>query len=860
MSEPDILEQLADSLADDLVIDWQLATTIDDQSQQVIKNLAVLGQIAQLQGQTQAFSDPQANGQDQQAGFRWGHLQVQDQLGSGVYGEVYRAHDEVLDRQVALKLLKPEIKSAVESMRFIEEAKRMARVRHPHVLAIHGADVHEGRSGFWADLIEGQTLDQRPAEHTLNDEQLFMMCDQLSSGLAAIHRAGIIHGDIKPANLIRDERGNYLIMDFGAGERMSDDGNTVPAWQGTPLLMAPELILQQTTGPAADVYALGATLFKLATGNYPVPGQTLEEIRNGHLSGQSTRLQSNRPDLDKHLCALVDQMLLADPEQRPTARQVQQQLRVLEQLPQRRRDRRAAITIISLLVLGLVFSGWGFYRAEQQKDQALIARNQAEAVSDFLQDMLNASSELGRGKDVTVAEMLDIASPEVDETFSDQPAVAAALHHALANSYNALRDTAKSLQHAQSGVALKRSYLSAADPDLLKTRLEEIQSYQLSGEHERSLELIDDYLQVAVPALGDDHRLVKLARKHQINNLFSLSRYQEANAILDGYFAEVDDPTTASNNFGYEILQAKANGRFVLGEFEAGLAYTQQAMDWLAAYPQKSPINEASIRSVKALALLESGDPDAAVETFHEVMAITERVYGKDNQEYLEVLNNLSTAQKAQGRTADAMATNQQAFELAKQIYGDDINQTMIALAANLANLQVELGDLTAGEATMREALEMSTGHLGDRHVETLKLEYNLAELMNNQGRHELAEQMASSTYARKKATLGAAHPYTILSMDNWAISLAGQQQYTEALEKHRQVVNDLTAALGETHPYSWLVMKHEVASLEAAGETTDAIKRLELLLAQQQSRLPADHEELVAHQQWLSALQQKLN
>ncbi|MFC3192821.1 protein kinase [Marinicella sediminis] len=856
MSQEDILEQLADSLADDLVIDWQLATTLDDQSETVIQNLAVLGQIAQLQGQTRVFSDTKPYGQAVDSAFRWGHLHVLESIGSGVYGEVFRAHDDVLDRQVALKLLKTEVKSVVESMRFIEEAKRMARVRHPHVLAIHGADVHQGRSGFWADLIEGQTVDQLDPEQVMSGQALFLMCDQLSAGLAAIHRAGIIHGDIKPANLIRDDQGNYLIMDFGAGERMDEQGHGVSAWQGTPLLMAPEQMLHQQSGPASDIYALGATLFKLATGRYPVPGETLEAIRQGHLSGGISSLQVQRPDMEQPLASLVDDMLLADPDKRPNTAQIQKRLRELEQLPQRRKNRRAVISIITLLVMGMVFSGWGFFRAEQEKAQALVARSQAEAISGFLQDMLNASSELGRGKDITVADMLDIASPEVDQKFADQPQVAAALHHALANSYNALRETGKSLQHAQSSLTIKRGYLDEAAPELLKTRLEQIQGHQLQGDHEQSLVLIDDYLQAAVPVLGDDNRYVQLARKHQINNLFSLSRFEEANAILEQYFAEIEDPATATHNFGFEILQAKANALTFSGDYAGALEMAHQAIEWLSIYPNKSPMNEAGIRTVKALSLLQLGRADEAEKLFQDVLLITERVYGKDNQEYLETLNNLSTAQKALGWNAEALQTNQQAFALAKQIYGDQINLTVIALGGNLANLQVEQGELQAGEATMRETLAMAIEHLGNQHVETLKLEYNLAELLNNQGLHQQAEAMASQTYAMKAEVLGEAHPYTILSMDNWAISLAGQQRFAQALVKHRMVVEGLASALGAAHPYTWLVMKHEIESLQSAGELTLAKQRLSDMLTHQRQTLPVDDLQLQANEQWLLDLQ----
>ncbi len=93
--------------------------------------------------------------------FEWGHLQVREQLGVGGYGVVYRAFDSILNRDVALKLLKTDQLATFHSKLFIEEAQRIARVRNRHVLAIHGAGVNDGRAGFWADLIIGETLVER---------------------------------------------------------------------------------------------------------------------------------------------------------------------------------------------------------------------------------------------------------------------------------------------------------------------------------------------------------------------------------------------------------------------------------------------------------------------------------------------------------------------------------------------------------------------------------------------------------------------------------------------------------------------------------------------------------------------------
>ncbi|MCB1054446.1 MAG: protein kinase, partial [Acidobacteria bacterium] len=153
------LLDLASKVAEGDDIDWEsrrdeLPSTGDEAAV-----VAGLRRLAELQHRFRAAQDTVPDPASQAAApWRWGHLEVREFLGAGSFGEVFRAYDPVLRREVALKLRAAGAGDAEEA--FLSEARRLARVRHPHVLAIHGADVHDGRAGLWADLLRGQTLEE----------------------------------------------------------------------------------------------------------------------------------------------------------------------------------------------------------------------------------------------------------------------------------------------------------------------------------------------------------------------------------------------------------------------------------------------------------------------------------------------------------------------------------------------------------------------------------------------------------------------------------------------------------------------------------------------------------------------------
>lgn len=253
-----------------------------------------------------------------QALFQWGHLDVIEPLGSGTSAEVFRAYDPLLDIEVALKLSRPNLGRRATA-EWIAEARGLARLRHPNIVAVHGVDVHGGRAGLWLDLVEGETLaDYGERCAPLPARELCLAGIELSKGLAAVHDAGLLHRDIKPANLLRERNGRILITDFGAAGSAALTGGAL-SQRGTPLTMAPELIEGGSATAASDLYSLGVVLHWLATRRLPVVADDIETLRKLH----RRRAMANTPvDLEDHppqLVLLIGRLLACDPTTRPAS-------------------------------------------------------------------------------------------------------------------------------------------------------------------------------------------------------------------------------------------------------------------------------------------------------------------------------------------------------------------------------------------------------------------------------------------------------------------------------------------------------------------------------------------------------------
>lgn len=264
---------------------------------------------------TATISQPPEMESPAQSVQMWGPFRLLERVGQGGFGEVYRAWDSSLEREVAVKLLsaKPGGQSMDEAFEtIVREARSMARLRHPNIVTVYGVDRHGGRVGFWSDFVKGKTLTEllRDQGH-FGARETALIGIELCRALGAVHAAGLLHRDIKAGNVMREAGGRILLLDFGLTQ--------VPGHEpmgGTPAYMAPELFGGAPATIGTDVYALGVLLFHLLTGKYPVNGTNWRKIRAAHESNARRILINERPDLPEPFVRVVETAIDADHRKR----------------------------------------------------------------------------------------------------------------------------------------------------------------------------------------------------------------------------------------------------------------------------------------------------------------------------------------------------------------------------------------------------------------------------------------------------------------------------------------------------------------------------------------------------------------
>lgn len=321
----DRLLGLAASVSDGAPVDWETAEggAANEGERAVVRELRLVADVALAcrEGDAEPLPVPS----------RWGPLDILERLGAGGFGEVYRAWDARLRREVALKLLRAREPAAHARSWLLEEGRLLAQVHHPNVVTVHGADLIDGRVGIWMELVPGRTL-----ARALQQDGPFDASDAASIGidlagaLRAIHDAGLIHGDVKAENVMREDGGRVVLMDPGAGRA------------GTPLYLAPELRAGARPTPRSDVYALGVLLHHMVTRAFPEDGAA-------------------RPAMPTAFGEVVQRAIAPDPADRyASASNLEAALRVaLHPRPPRRLRRRwLFVTSLALGIVALVTLAW----------------------------------------------------------------------------------------------------------------------------------------------------------------------------------------------------------------------------------------------------------------------------------------------------------------------------------------------------------------------------------------------------------------------------------------------------------------------------------------------------------------------
>ena len=258
-----------------------------------------------------------------------GNFLLLEELGAGGMGSVYRGLDQALGRFVAIKVMKRSLGAddkLVDS--FLREARTAATLNHPNIVQIYSCGHENGQPYIAMELVSGNRLDQMMADgKSVKETRLLEIALDVSEGLKAANGVGLVHGDIKPANILTDKNGTAKVVDFGLAQFVNAQQQSGEVW-GTPFYISPERARGAAADHRSDIYSLGATLFHALTGKPPFDGKTATDVVLARLKEPAPDIRDFNPNLQPETAMVIGRMLESDTARRyPTSASLQADLR-----------------------------------------------------------------------------------------------------------------------------------------------------------------------------------------------------------------------------------------------------------------------------------------------------------------------------------------------------------------------------------------------------------------------------------------------------------------------------------------------------------------------------------------------------
>lgn len=789
-----------------------------------------------------------------------GRYLVLYRIGRGGMGTVYAAFDPELDRKIALKVLRG--RGEADHARLRREARTLAALSHPHVVAVFDVGEHAGLLFLAMELVDGLTLRDWLARERRSWRELAPVFVGAARALAAAHAKGIVHRDVKPENMLVDRAGVVRVGDFGLAAVTA--APAVDAIAGTPAYMAPE---QRTgeVGPASDQYGFCVTLHEALYGARPdaprrslaagVPRAVAEAVRRG--------LAARPADRHPSMAALAD-VLAIDPA---------------------RRRRRIALAAAVLAVAGGGAAAIAATRSASpgarcaiaaadararwgaaQRDavhRAFLATGHAGAEPAFaavdggLARYLDAwgamsteSCERTRVRGDQSDALLDLRARCLDQRL----AAAAALIEVLASA----RAPAV-VEGAITAVAGLPPIADCADADgltavvppptdprvgaqirALDDRLAKAAALQLTGQYPAATALVTPALREAETL--DYAPVLAKARLLDGDLQYRAGDYAASVTALEDAVAQAArgrDDRTATKAL---TLLAGIVG-YAQGKPDQGLALARTADAW-SARAGRAPEDEAELADIRGLLHDARGEPLIARPFYERALALRERLYGKDHLMVALSLNNLAGVPYQLGKLAEARALHERALAIREAALGPVSSDVAVSINA-IAAIDEHEHKLDDAERGFRRALAIWEQVLGPDHPDVAAAHNNLGNLLRTKQDYAGAIRELERALAIWRPANGPEHPSALSALGNLAITYYRQQDHARALAAFTTVIERTRATLGDQHPSlaSDLVNRGQV--LDALGRHAEARADLTAAVTMFEAVVPAGDRRL---------------
>lgn len=830
----DVLLETAGKIAAGDDVDWNSASITTSTNVRIISNLRTIATLAEQ------FENPPNDRKSPPRRdhlFTWGHLQVIERIAKGGFGEVFRAFDPILCRDVALKLRGESAGNDAEASLFIEEARRIARVRHSNVLAVHGADVRNRRVGLWSDLLSGRTLEAELDERqTFSANAALAVASEIASALHAIREAGLVHGDVKASNVMLEDDGRVVLMDFGAGRDLAIDG--AGSTFASPLSAAPELFDGDIASTASDQYAFGVLLHRMLIGTYPSNADNIDELVEWHdLRGDS---RDELPCAAKGpLGKLANALLQVDPESRPLTNDTLARLKAILELPAHRKRQMTAAVIMLSIVIGTIAATSGFMAARNSDAEARAAATELTAVNDFLQDTLASAGPRGAGRQTTVLELMEKAAENVSSDLAAHPAERARTFLIIGRTYLDMYEWEKAEAALAQSLQLREEALGARHPDTLLSRA--FYAAALSG-----LDRTDEAEVVLVPVFDS---LPDLPLEHEVQ---AQSRIVRARLAYDNeefdrsreFYGELltfRHDAAWHDDLLYRVAQSELGKMlFKLGDYESGMAVTQDLYDW--SIETNGEKNQSTINARLILAMLYDGlgQPTRTLELLKKNLEVTQEWLGDDDRHTHLAMANVAEASLRTGLYEEALQI--QARVLARK--GDFYPAThfnSLGPIVTYATILTALGRYGEAEQQLADVMPIAEEYLGSKHYLVLESRFHYADLLYKSGRPDEAIAYGQVARATIASALGDDHMFTLRTDAIIGASYAAIGDYELSEQILRETLGAQQQTIGEHSPDT-LTTELYLARTLRLRDSPDSNNFVARLLEKSRQHLGAQH------------------
>lgn len=741
---------------------------------------------------------------------RIGNYQVLRKVGEGGMGIIYEAEQDFPKRRVALKVLRPGLFGPSQLKRFEHEAHMLGHLQHPGIASIHEAglaDLPQGRQPYFVmEFIDGESIVQYASNHSLNVKQRLELVARVCDAVHHAHQKGIIHRDLKPGNVLvvshpestssgnsrssaitdttrlADVVGQPKVLDFGIARVTNAETQPVTIQTevgqlvGTLAYMSPEQIFGDSTDLdiRCDVWALGVILYEILVGRRP------HELNGLSIPEAARLIREHEPDslgnIDKSLRGdietIVAKAMEPDRERRygsaadfaadirrflgnePIVARPATTIYQLKKFASRNRGLVGGLVATFVAgTIGLGLATYGFVTASSERNAKVVAleneqaaREVSDAVTDFLTEMLAATSPKEQGKDVSVREVMDKAALEVGNRFANLPLVEAKIRNTIGRTYVALGEYIKAEQQLNPAIELWNLIRHYDKVELLEARVSLAEVHYLLGKRELAA--------------------------------------QEFEAVLTQSRAILEDTNPV-------LISAIGNVAFIRmqqGRYDESERLSLEAIDLQQKYGKADDPHLIDFKANLALLYTRLGRTDEAEPLYVEAIEDSERIRGSDHPETLLIIANLATLYISQDQYALAAPLLQQSLEAQRRVLGRGHRQTLITLN-NLAFVLRTTGKLADAETVLKKGIADAQSVYADGEPSMLILKLTLGDILRLRKKYDEAESILQPTLNAAISALGDNTRYPTYVRYTLAEICLARSELARALELARGVV-----------------------------------------------------------------------